>query len=106
MTDSASHRLDLRVGGKYRLGKKIGSGSFGTPSLAVLIQLSLSSVPVGDIYLGVNIISGEEVAIKFESVKAKHPQLEYESKVYKTLAGGVGVPFVRWLALNAITMRS
>jgi hypothetical protein len=30
MADSgASHRLDLRVGGKYRLGKKIGSGSFG-----------------------------------------------------------------------------
>ena len=50
----------------------------------------------GDIYLGVNIISGEEVAIKLESVKAKHPQLEYESKVYKALAGGVGVPFVRW----------
>jgi hypothetical protein len=50
----------------------------------------------GDIYLGVNIVSGEEVAIKLESVKAKHPQLEYESKVYKSLAGGVGVPFVRW----------
>jgi hypothetical protein len=29
MADSSSHRLDLRVGGKYRLGKKIGSGSFG-----------------------------------------------------------------------------
>lgn len=57
---------------------------------------SLSSIHLGDIYLGVNIISGEEVAIKLESVKAKHPQLEYESKVYKTLAGGVGVPFVRW----------
>ncbi|PKI84033.1 Hrr25p [Malassezia vespertilionis] len=78
--------MDLRVGGngtftdscRYRIGKKIGSGSFG------------------DIYLGVNIISGEEVAIKLESVKAKHPQLEYEAKVYKTLAGGVGVPFVRW----------
>lgn len=70
--------MDLRVGGKYRIGKKIGSGSFG------------------DIYLGVNIVSGEEVAIKLESVKAKHPQLEYESKVYKSLAGGVGVPFVRW----------
>ncbi|CDZ96742.1 ck1 ck1 ck1-d protein kinase [Phaffia rhodozyma] len=69
---------DLRVGGKYRIGKKIGSGSFG------------------DIYLGVNIVSGEEVAIKLESIKAKHPQLEYESKVYKSLAGGVGVPFVRW----------
>jgi len=58
---------------------------------------SFSLTPhLGDIYLGINIISGEEVAIKLESVKAKHPQLEYESKVYKTLAGGVGVPFVRW----------
>jgi casein kinase I homolog HRR25 len=95
MADGSSHRLDLRVGGKYRLGKKIGSGSFGAlspiPSLCIL-----SVVNPGDIYLGINIISGEEVAIKLESVKAKHPQLDYESKVYKTLAGGVGVPFVRW----------
>lgn len=62
----------------------------------------------GDIYLGINIISGEEVAIKLESVKAKHPQLEYESKVYKTLAGGVGIPFVRWFGTecdyNAMVM--
>ncbi|KAI1643603.1 putative casein kinase I [Daldinia loculata] len=69
---------DLRVGNKYRIGRKIGSGSFG------------------DIYLGTNIISGEEIAIKLESVKAKHPQLEYEARVYKSLAGGVGIPFVRW----------
>lgn len=59
-------------------------------------QQSYRRRSIGDIYLGINIISGEEVAIKLESVKAKHPQLEYESKVYKTLAGGVGVPFVRW----------
>lgn len=72
-------------------------------SALVLLVRSRSSLPripsdqhIGDIYLGINIISGEEVAIKLESVKAKHPQLEYESKVYKTLAGGVGVPFVRW----------
>ncbi|KAG7126844.1 Casein kinase I hhp1 like protein [Verticillium longisporum] len=71
-------RQDLRVGNKYRIGRKIGSGSFG------------------DIYLGTNIISGEEIAIKLESVKAKHPQLEYEARVYKSLAGGVGIPFVRW----------
>lgn len=70
--------MDLRVGKKYRIGRKIGSGSFG------------------DIYLGTNIISGEEVAIKLENVKAKHPQLEYEAKVYKALSGGVGIPFVRW----------
>ncbi|KAG0182946.1 serine/threonine protein kinase [Apophysomyces sp. BC1021] len=70
--------MDLRVGNKYRIGRKIGSGSFG------------------DIYLGTNVINGEEVAIKLESVKAKHPQLEYEAKVYKALSGGVGIPFVRW----------
>jgi hypothetical protein len=62
----------------------------------LLSQLTSLNLFPGDIYLGINIISGEEVAIKLESVKAKHPQLEYESKVYKTLAGGVGVPFVRW----------
>jgi casein kinase I homolog HRR25 len=94
---SSANRIDLRVGGKYRLGKKIGSGSFGgSPSYCCIGVLCTHAVFPGDIYLGINIISGEEVAIKLESVKAKHPQLEYESKVYKTLAGGVGVPFVRW----------
>lgn len=62
----------------YRLGRKIGSGSFG------------------DIYLGTNINSGEEVAIKLESMKTRHPQLAYEYKVYRILAGGVGIPNVHW----------
>lgn len=35
--------MELRVGNKYRLGRKIGSGSFG------------------DIYLGTTISTGEEV---------------------------------------------
>ncbi|KAL6943909.1 serine/threonine protein kinase [Hanseniaspora uvarum] len=70
--------MDLRVGKKFRLGKKIGSGSFG------------------DIYHGTNLISGEEVAIKLENVESKHPQLEYESRVYKYLSGGIGIPFMRW----------
>jgi serine/threonine protein kinase len=62
--------MELRVGKKYRLGQKIGSGSFG------------------DIYLGTNMTTGEEVAIKLESVKTKHPQLLYESKIYRILHGG------------------
>ena len=33
------------------------------------------SLLTGDIYLGVNVISSEEVAMKLESVKAKHPSL-------------------------------
>jgi casein kinase I family protein HRR25 len=76
--------------------------------VALIIERLADTLDPGDIYLGINIISGEEVGIKLESVKAKHPQLEYESKVYKTLAGGVGVPFVRWFGTecdyNAMVM--
>jgi serine/threonine protein kinase len=62
--------MERTVGKKYRIGRQIGSGSFG------------------DIYLGTNMNSGEEVAIKLESVKTNHPQLLYESKIYRTLHGG------------------
>uniref|UniRef100_UPI00358E6A1D casein kinase I-like n=1 Tax=Myxine glutinosa TaxID=7769 RepID=UPI00358E6A1D len=71
-------RMELRVGSKFRLGRKIGSGSFG------------------DIYLGTNTATGEEVAIKLENVKTKHPQLHIESKIYKLLQGGVGIPSIKW----------
>jgi hypothetical protein len=40
---------------------------------------------------GTNIVDGEEVAIKLESVQTEHPQLLYEAKLYKLLQGG-GVP--------------
>ncbi|XP_053619936.1 casein kinase I isoform X3 [Plodia interpunctella] len=64
--------------GKYKVMKKIGFGSFG------------------DIYLAINIANGEEVAVKVESIKARHPQLLYESRVYKMLQGGIGIPHIRW----------
>lgn len=32
----------------------------------------------------------------FVFLKARHPQLLYESKVYKILQGGVGIPHIRW----------
>ncbi|XVF26988.1 hypothetical protein REPUB_Repub14bG0068000 [Reevesia pubescens] len=74
--------MEPRVGNKYRLGRKIGSGSFG------------------EIYLGTNIQTNEEVAIKLENVKTKHPQLLYESKLYKILQGGTGIPNVRWFGVE------
>jgi casein kinase I homolog HRR25 len=46
--------------------------------------------------LGVNTISGEEVAIKLESDTAKSPQLEFEARVYELLTGGVGISIIRW----------
>ncbi|XP_019194043.1 PREDICTED: casein kinase I-like [Ipomoea nil] len=74
--------MEPRVGNKFRLGRKIGSGSFG------------------EIYLGTNIQTNEEVAIKLENVKTKHPQLLYESKLYKLLQGGTGIPNVKWFGVE------
>ncbi|GAA0171509.1 non-receptor serine/threonine protein kinase [Lithospermum erythrorhizon] len=66
--------MEPRVGKKFLLGRKIGAGSFG------------------EIYLGTNIQSNEEVAVKLESIKTKHPQLLYESKLYRLIQGGTGIP--------------
>lgn len=70
------------MGNKFRLGRKIGSGSFG------------------EIYLGTNSQTNEEVAIKLENVKTKHPQLLYESKLYRILQGGTGIPTIRWFGVE------
>ncbi|KAJ4717861.1 putative Casein kinase [Melia azedarach] len=74
--------MEPRVGNKFRLGRKIGSGSFG------------------EIYLGTNIQTNEEVAIKLENVKTKHPQLQYEAKLYKILQGGTGILNLRWFGVE------
>ncbi|KAI8992104.1 casein kinase I delta isoform [Mycotypha africana] len=72
-----------KFGSSYRLGAKIGSGSFG------------------EIHLGIEEASGEEVAIKLEKTTAKHPQLEYEYNVYRAIAGGIGIPRVRLFSKEA-----
>ena len=67
--------LEIRVGNKYRLGKKIGNGSFG------------------EVFLGINIQTNEEVAVKLESISCRHPQLSYENKIIKILQDGEGFPY-------------
>ena len=69
---------EVRVGNKYKILKKIGSGSFG------------------EIYEGTNLETNESVAIKLESINTRHPQLIYESKLIKILQGGPGIPAVHW----------
>ena len=49
--------MDCHFRGKYRLGRKIGDGSFG------------------EIYVGIDIHTKEEIAIKLENIKTKHTQL-------------------------------
>ncbi|XP_047333983.1 casein kinase 1-like protein 10 isoform X3 [Impatiens glandulifera] len=74
--------MDLVIGGKYRLGRKIGSGSFG------------------ELYLAVNTQTWEEVAVKLEPTKTKHPQLHLESKLYMILQGGTGIPHLKWYGVE------
>ncbi|CAI0463946.1 unnamed protein product [Linum tenue] len=74
--------MDHVIASKFKLGRKIGSGSFG------------------ELYLGVNIQSGEEVAVKLESAKTKTPQLHYESKLYMLLQGGTGIPHLKWFGVE------
>lgn len=74
--------MDLKIGGKYRLWKKIGKGSFG------------------EIYLGVHIRTGTEIAVKIEKRNSPHPQLIYESKLYKYLKGGEGIPSIYWIGIE------
>lgn len=74
--------LGSTVGNKYVIGNKIGSGSFG------------------QIHIGKNIQTNEDIAIKFESVRSRHPQLLYESKIYQMLQGGVGIPTIHWYGVE------
>lgn len=64
--------------GKYRMLKRIGSGSFG------------------EIYKAIDLKTNAEVALKLEQKNSQHPQLEAEAKVYQALQGGIGIPNIYW----------
>jgi serine/threonine protein kinase len=75
-------KMDNVIGGRFKLGRKIGGGSFG------------------ELFLGVSVQTGEEVAVKLEPAKTKHPQLHYESKIYMLLQGGTGIPSLKWFGVQ------
>lgn len=68
-TEPPADLVSIRIGGKWNVGKKLGSGAFG------------------DIYIGHNVLTEGKVAIKVENKRNPHPQLEYEARVYKYLTG-------------------
>ena len=68
--------IDIRVGWRFRLGKKIGTGAFS------------------DVYRGLNVQNNQEVAIKLEKTSNKTNQLLYESKILKSLQGSPGIPLI------------
>ncbi|KAI8067536.1 kinase-like domain-containing protein [Gongronella butleri] len=62
------------VGVHFKIGRKIGEGSFGI------------------LYEGINLLNNHQVAIKFEPRKSEAPQLRDEYRTYKILAGLPGIP--------------
>ena len=74
--------MELRIASKYRIGRKIGSGSFG------------------DIYLATNIQTNEQLAVKLEKVNTAHPQLLYESRLYRLFQGEIGIPTLHWYGIE------
>ncbi|XP_060662515.1 casein kinase I [Drosophila nasuta] len=60
--------------GDYKVLGQFDSGSFG------------------DIFLGVSLNTGEQVAIKVEKAGAPHPQLAYEHRVYRAIRPARGLP--------------
>lgn len=77
--------VELRVGNRFRVGQKIGAGSFG------------------EIFRGTSIQTGEPVAIKMERVKTRYPQLAFEARFYRILnAGGcaVGIPNILYYGVE------
>ncbi|KAH0835665.1 kinase-like domain-containing protein [Lanmaoa asiatica] len=72
--------MDVTFGGKYRLEEEIANGGCGS------------------VFLGVHAIAGKEVAIKLEPAipRSLTSPLRQESKVYKSLMGGPGVPWIMY----------
>ena len=90
MTEAYSKRtVEIRVGGRYRLGKKIGTGAFG------------------EIFEGTDIFDSSSVAIKLEHNSVKYPQLLFEAKLLKSIPG-TGIPVMHWFGIageyNAMVM--
>jgi serine/threonine protein kinase len=75
--------MEFQVGARYRTWKRIGGGSFG------------------EVYAGEHVMSREEVAIKMETGLARPAHLSNESKILRRLAGGIGIPTLKWFGIEA-----
>lgn len=86
------HSQSTIVGSHFRIGKKIGEGSFG-----IIYEGGFSYLFIylfHFLLLGVSLLNDIPVAIKFEPRKSDAPQLRDEYRTYKLLSGTNGVPNV------------
>ena len=87
--------LDIvRVGGRYRVGKLLGagaSGEFNSDSSLTHFLISLGSV-----YLGKDIMTGADVALKIARRCSFPSRLSHEYNVYTAIAGSRGICQALW----------
>eukprot|EP00347_Sterkiella_histriomuscorum_P010377 403376534 len=72
MESISQPQKDQVFGGRFTVLKQIGQGTFGT------------------IFAGFDKQNNQNIAMKFESIQARYPQIQYESKVIKHMQGNEG----------------
>lgn len=81
-TSSIHPALQIKIGKRYRLVRRIGGGAFG------------------EVYAGIDLVTEEYVAIKLEPYLSAHqPHLQHEARLYTSLCRGVvnaGIPRLRF----------
>ena len=69
------------VANKYEIREKLGEGNFGA------------------VYKGINVHTGNPVAIKIESINSPAKLLKNETKIYHYLGKMPGIPELKWFGL-------
>ncbi len=81
-TSTTHPALQIKIGKRYRLVRRIGGGAFG------------------EVYAGIDLVTEEYVAIKLEPYLSAHqPHLQHEARLYTSLSRGVvnaGIPRLRF----------
>ena len=72
------------IDGKYRIERKFGIGSHGV------------------VYVGTDLDTKENVAMKMERVDATHGHLYHEYRVYRAISGTTGIPKARWYGTDTV----
>lgn len=94
----------VRIANKYVVLEKIGSGAFGD----IYSGKQLLVFNYNPLLIGYNTLTDQHVAVKVESRRSPHPQLDYEAKVYKCLEGTPGIPRMHYFGVvgdyNAMVM--
>ena len=95
------HQIDLvHVAGQYKVGKLLGTGTSGEPTLIKFTSRFLSSL--GSVFQGKDIKTGADVALKIGRAGSSPSRLSHEYDVYTTRSGSAGISEVLWYSKEGL----